>query len=172
VVHRRRTLAPSKGTHRRGFLCVPAPSIRVDSATPPRGGASLHQPQTPYAIALGAGSACLEPITFKPPGEPPESNRRTRCPGFLTAYSHALPDDRPARERGEPKKPGDAPVSILTVVERGGDLRMGVLQAQNAGAIRYELGDCLERGTIITMDAAKNFGKTFRKMGRAVQFSL
>jgi hypothetical protein len=105
-------------------------------------------------------------------GKPPESNRRTRCPGFLTAYSHALPDDRPARERGEPKKPGDAPVSILTVVERGGDLRMGVLQAQNAGAIRYELGDCLERGTIITMDAAKNFGKTFRKMGRAVQFSL
>ncbi len=79
--------------------------------------------------------------------------------------SHALPDERPARQRGEPKKPGEAPVSILTVVERGGDVRMGVLQAQNAGAIRYELGDCLERGTLITTDAAKNFGKTFRKMG-------
>ena len=35
-----------------GVLCVPAPSIRVDSATPPRGGASLQQPQTSYAIAL------------------------------------------------------------------------------------------------------------------------
>jgi transposase-like protein len=75
--------------------------------------------------------------------------------------SHALPDDRPARERGEPKKPGEAPVSILTVVERGGDVRLGVVQAQNAGALRYELGDGLERGTIITTDAAK----TFRKMG-------
>src|SRR5215203_1927074 len=28
--------------------------IRVDSATPPRGTASLQQPQTPYAIALAA----------------------------------------------------------------------------------------------------------------------
>jgi transposase-like protein len=79
--------------------------------------------------------------------------------------ARALPDDRPARERGEPKKPGEAPVSILTVVERGGDLLMSVLQAQNAGAIRYALGDCLKRGTIITTDAARNFGKTFRKMG-------
>jgi transposase-like protein len=79
--------------------------------------------------------------------------------------SRALSDERPARERGGPKKPGEAAVSILTVVERGGDLRMGVLQAQNAGAIRYELDGCLERGTIMTTDAAKNFGKTFRKMG-------
>src|SRR3954447_16332205 len=53
MVRRRGTLTPSKGTHRRGFLSVPAPSIRVDSATSPRGTASLQQPQTPYAIALG-----------------------------------------------------------------------------------------------------------------------
>src|SRR4051812_28239919 len=42
-----------QGIYRRGFLSVPAPSIRVDSATPPRGGVSLQQPQTSYAIALG-----------------------------------------------------------------------------------------------------------------------
>lgn len=79
--------------------------------------------------------------------------------------SRNLTDGRPARERAGPKEAGEAPVLVLTVAERGGDLRMGILQAQNAGAIRYELGDGLERGTIIATDAAKNFGKTFRKMG-------
>src|SRR3954447_1967300 len=54
MVRRRGTLTPSKGTHRRGFLSVPAPLTRVDNATSPRGTASLQQPQTPYTIALGA----------------------------------------------------------------------------------------------------------------------
>ena len=79
--------------------------------------------------------------------------------------SRTLTDDRPPRERREAKTDGEKAVSVFTIVERGGDLRMGVLQAPNAGAIRYELGDCIERGTIITTDAAKNFGRTFRKMG-------
>jgi transposase-like protein len=79
--------------------------------------------------------------------------------------SRTLTDNRPPRERGESKKEGEKAVSVFTIVERGGDLRMGVLQAPNAGAIRYELGNCIKSGTIITTDAAKNFGRTFRKMG-------
>lgn len=79
--------------------------------------------------------------------------------------SRTLTDNRSPRERGESKKEGEKAVSVFTIVERGGDVRMSVLQAPNAGAIRYELGDCIEPGTIITTDAAKTFGRTFRKMG-------
>src|SRR3954470_11391569 len=41
-------------------------AIRVDSATPPRGGASLQQLQTPYAIALPARPLCLLRHCWKP----------------------------------------------------------------------------------------------------------
>src|SRR3954463_9899192 len=43
--------APTRVPLRSGTL------VRVDSATPPRGGASLQQPQTPYAIALASSSS-------------------------------------------------------------------------------------------------------------------
>jgi transposase-like protein len=78
--------------------------------------------------------------------------------------SRKLSGGRKARRRGGPKKTDEALVPIFTGVERGGDLVADVLQSETAGAIRYVLGDCLARGTIVVTDSAKNFGRTFRKM--------
>jgi transposase-like protein len=79
--------------------------------------------------------------------------------------SRRLSNGRDAWRRGGPRPKDEPRLAILTAVERGQDLLIDVLQAENAGALRYVLRDHIERGAIIVTDAAQNFDRVFRKMG-------
>jgi transposase-like protein len=79
--------------------------------------------------------------------------------------SRRLSGGRKPRKRGGAQGLGSQMVPVLMAQERGGDMVASVLQAENAGSIRYALGDHLKRGTVIITDAAKNFTRAFRKMG-------
>lgn len=79
--------------------------------------------------------------------------------------SKSLKNGRKPRKRGGPKGPTAPLLPVLMAVQRGGDMLAGLLQGETAGGVRYVIADHLERGAVVVTDAAKNFRRTFRKMG-------
>ena len=68
------------------------------------------------------------------------------------------------RKRGGPIGGGKL-LPVLMAVQRGGDMMAALLRSEAADAVRYAIGDALARGAVIVTDSAKNFGRTFRRMG-------
>ena len=78
--------------------------------------------------------------------------------------SRTKEEGKPPRKRGGPKGGGKL-LPVLMAVQRGGDMMAALLRSEDATAVRYAIGDVLARGAVIVTDSAKNFGKTFRRMG-------